>query len=410
LRGLFPPVDAATGEALENKGVDPRSTLTSNGRVSIRRKRWQARAGGGVMPIDRLLDAAETTVSRGARELCCRLNATGKSFGRTVDQLKHAAQLFLGETLLREVVEAEGRQVLAAIESGALAPGWQAKDCKVKTPDGQEVSRAYLGVDGFTTPTITDEEKRKRRENVVAARVRRTADKPKLPPLPRRKKGTDQRYKEFKLVQYHDENMEHRLVSVTRKPCEEAGRIMRRDARRIGFAQADERIANIDGGPWILNLLMNWAVLLSAWCLDFWHLGQHVNEGKRATFGQESETGRQWAAQTMHQVRHAGYDPFWNELVQWRGTQRGVKRKEADKLLSYVASRKEMIVYDQCEQNGWRISSSTTESECGAAPHRVKGSGKRWDTDNAEAVIALETLHQSNLWNEYWTNCAAQMN
>ncbi|MGA8615145.1 MAG: hypothetical protein WB760_26390 [Xanthobacteraceae bacterium] len=384
--------------------------MTSNGRVSIGRRRWQARVGGGVMPVDALLDAAEASVSLGARELCCRLNATGKSFARTVDQLKHAAQLFLGETLLRQVVEAEGKRVLAASESGSLAPRWQAKDCKVKTPEGKEVSRAYLGIDGFMVPLLTEVEKLKRRQKVVAARAKRTADKPKLPPLPRRKKGTDQRYKEFKLVQYHDESMERRLVSVTRKPCEEAGRIMRRDARRIGFEEADERIANIDGGPWILNLLMNWTVVLSAWCLDFWHLGQHVNEGKRATFGEESEPGKQWAAQAMHQARHAGYDPFWNQLVDWRGKQRGGKRKEADKLLSYVASRKEMIVYDECERHGWRISSSTTESECGAAPHRVKGSGKRWDADNAEAVVALETLHQSNLWNEYWTNLAAQMN
>jgi hypothetical protein len=384
--------------------------LTGNGRVSIRRTRWQAKGGGGVMPMDAILDAAEATVSLGARELCCRLNATGKSFRRTVEQLKHAAQLSVGQTLLREVVEAEGKRVLAAKESGTLAPRWQAKDCLVKTPEGKEVSRVYLGIDGFMAPTITDQEKRNRRQKVVAARAKRAADKPTLPPLKRRKKGTDQRYKEFKLVQFHDENMEHRLVSVTRKPCAEAGRIMRRDAKQIGFEKADERIANIDGGPWILNLLMNWAVVLSAWCLDFWHLGQHVNQAKDATFGPESEAGTQWATKAMHQVKHAGYEPFWNQLVEWRGSQRRAKRKAADALVNYVSSRQEMIVYDECERRGWRISSSTTESQCGAAPHRVKGPGKRWDTDNAEAVIALETLHQSNQWQQYWTTSAAEMN
>ncbi len=183
-------MDKATGEALKSKGVDPRSTLTGNGRVSIRRTRWQAKGGGGVMPMDAILDAAEATVSLGARELCCRLNATGKSFRRTVEQLKHAAQLSVGETLLREVVEAEGKRVLAAKESGTLAPRWQAKDCLVKTPEGKEVSRVYLGIDGFMAPTITDQEKRNRRQKVVAARAKRAADKPTLPPLKRRRKGT----------------------------------------------------------------------------------------------------------------------------------------------------------------------------------------------------------------------------
>jgi hypothetical protein len=397
---------------LEYKDCEPRSTLTSNGRVSIRRKRWQALMGGGVMPLDALLDAAEATVSVGARELCCQLNATAKSFRRAVVQLKRAAQLPLGESLLREIVEDDGKRVLAASESGALKPLWQAKDCKVETPAGKEVSRVYLGVDGFFVPLLTEEEKRKRRVKVVAVRVKRSAEKPKLAPLGRRKKGADQRFKEFKLVQFHDENMEHRLVSVTRKPCEEAGRIMRRDARRIGFDQAEERLGGIDGGPWIVNLIMAWSVVLTALCLDFWHLSKHVNESKRVTFGENNPAGAQWAAEVLHAVRHEGYEACWDRLVEWRGKQRrgSTKREEADHLLSYISSRKEMIVYDKCERNGWRISSSTTESECGATPHRVKGQGKRWDADNAEAVIALEALHQSNMWDEYWATCAWRSN
>lgn len=328
-----------------------------------------------------------------------------------MQQLKHAAQLLVGESLLRKVVEADGKRVLAASESGALKPRWQAHECKVKTPAGQEVSRVYLGVDGFMVPMLTDQEKRQRREKVVAARAKRAAGKGKLPPLSRRKMGADERYKEFKLVQFHDETMEHRLVSVTRKPCEEAGRILRRDARRIGFDQADERLGNVDGGPWIVNLIRNWTVVLTLLCLDFWHLGQNVNQGKRITFGENDPAGEQWAANLMHRVRHEGYQPFWDGLVQWRGKQRrGCKRDEADRLLNYVSARKDMIAYEQCERNGWRISSSTTESECGALPHRVKGPGKRWDPDNAEAVIALESLYQSNLWDEYWTTCACSNN
>lgn len=363
------------------------------------------------MPADALLDAAEATISLGARELCCRTGIESKSFRRAAEQLKHVGQLFISASLLREVVEGEGKQALGAGESGALKPAWQAEDCKVRTPQGTEVSRAYLGMDGFMTPQITEAEKHKRREQVVAARSKRPKDKPKLPPLPRRRKGSDQRYKEMKLVQFHDETLEHRLISVTRKPCAEAGRIMRRDARRIGFERADERIANVDGGPWIVNLIMSWAVVLTALCLDFYHLSEHVNQAKRVTFGEDNDAGKQWAGKLLHEVKHQGYGSFWDRLVEWRRMQRrGAKREEADRLLNYVATRKEMIVYDQCQRHGWRLSSSTTESECGAVPARVKGPGKRWDADNAEAVIGLEALEQSNLWDSYWTTCASQNN
>lgn len=410
-RGLFPPADPATGKPLKSKGLGVRSTLSGNGRVSLSRRRWQGPGGGGVVPADALLDAAEATVSLGARELCCRTGADARSFARAAANLKLVGQLTLSAELLRQVVEHEGRQVLKAGESGDLAPSWKAEDCLVKTPQGQEVSRLYLGADGFMVPLLTDPEKQARRQKVVAARRKRGKDQSKLPPLPPRRKGADGRYKEFKLVQYHDESMEHRIVSVTRKPCEEAGRIMRRDARRIGFERADQRIANVDGGPWIVNQIMRWAVTLTALCLDFFHLGKHVDQGKQMTFGPDSQPGKQWAAQVMHTAKHQGYGPLWDRLVQWRTQcKRGRKRKEADALLNYVSQRRDMIQYDQFLQKGWRISSSTTESECGAVPLRVKGGGKRWDADNAEAVMALETTIQSNLWRPYWTTCASNMN
>ena len=403
-------MDPATGQRMRAKGIEPRSTLTSNGRVSLRRRCWRALSGGLSMPADSLLDAVAATVSLGARELCCRTAVDSKSFARAAEQLAHVGQLFLSTTSLRELVEAEGKSVLAASESGALKSTWQAKDCKTKTPAGKEVSRVYLGIDGFMTPQITEAEKKKRRDKTVAARAKRPQDAAKLPPLPRRKKGADQRYKEMKLVQFHDEAMEHRLISVTRKPCDEAGRIMRRDARRIGFEQADERIADIDGGPWIIALLLNWVVVLNAICLDFYHLGEYVNKAKREVFGEKTDAGESWAGQLMHLVKHQGYAPFWDSLVQWRGQQRGRKRTAADRLLNYVAARREMILYDQCLANGWRLSSSTTESECGAVPARIKGPGKRWDADNAEAMIGLEATHQSRLWDEYWITCACGNN
>src|SRR5450432_1458877 len=259
-RGLFPPVDPESGKRLKNKGPEPRSTQTSNGRVNISRRRFQLPTGGGLMPADPLLDLAEETVSLGARELYCRTAMRHSAFVPAAEDLKHAAQLSVSASQLREVVEGEGKRVLAASESGALKPSWQAEDCPAKTPDGKQITRVYVGLDAFTMRLLTDKEKKARRDKVLAKRAKGPGDKPKLGDLPRRKRGADQPYKEAKLVQFHDETLEHRLISVTRKDCVEAGRIMRRDARRIGFERADQRIANIDGGPWILNLLMNWTV------------------------------------------------------------------------------------------------------------------------------------------------------
>ena len=54
-----------------------------------------------------------------------------------------------------------------------------------------------------------------------------------------------------------DDTQEHRLVAGTKGDCVEAGRLMRRQAARIHLDQADEKIGNVDGSPWIRNEWVN---------------------------------------------------------------------------------------------------------------------------------------------------------
>src|SRR5206468_1731559 len=234
--------------------------------------------------------------------------------------------------LLRQTVECDGRQVIACLAEGRLAPAWGAVDCRVD--EGRsDTSRQYLGCDGFIARLITDAEKRRRRRRVCDKRrrgrqsLRRRGQRAK--PLPRAKRGADQSFKEFKLVTFYDQGGEHRLVSVTRRDHHAAGRLMRRDGGRCGFDQATQRLAVIDGGPWIIN---------------------------------------------------------------------------------HVTDRRDMICYPQFLSQNWQIGSGPTESQCKQVPRRVKGRGKRWDADNAEAVMALEAMRQSNLDDAYWNTCAGNLN
>ena len=66
--------------------------------------------------------------------------------------------------------------------------------------------------------------------------------------------------------------------------------------------------------------------------------------------------------------------------------------------MQYVAQRKETIIYPRCDQMGWDVGSGSTESMCNAMTRRLKQRGMRWDADNAEAMMALETLQQCNAW------------
>jgi len=222
--------------------------LTINGRVRIWRRRWHSPEEGTTAPPDRWLDTLEGTISLGVREMACRLNRDGANFDKAAADLARTARVALSGEALRALVETEGQRVLQAQRSGQLPLDWSAADCR--TEPKTKRARIYLGSDGVMVPLITDAEKRTRRQEVKRKRQRRGR---KARPLPPRKAGADQRYKEFKIVAFYDESQDHRLACGTRGDCEAAGRLMRREAGRIRLDLADEKVGNVDGSPWISN-------------------------------------------------------------------------------------------------------------------------------------------------------------
>jgi hypothetical protein len=358
------------------------------------------------------LDAAEAAVTVGLRQLCCRLGIAGRSFARGAANLKDAAQVVMGEEQFRRVVEGEGKAVLSAPDDGQLEIDWSAAQC-VTTATATAtaaVSRVYVGADGVLVPATTAAEKRKRRATTLARRRRMPqARRRSLPRLPAARRGSDQRYKQVYLTAFYDQAKGRRLVGVTRRGHRALGRLLRRDAGRIRLRGADERVGLVDGAVCLRRYLEG--LPLDAVVLDFWHLAKHVNEAADRTLGAGTDAAaRAWTDDVLHVARHGGYEPLFAKLIAWRAGLRGGKRKAADRLLGYVAERREMMPYDECERRGWDVGTGPMESMCGVTTDRIKGRGRRWDLDNAEAVMALEALYQSNQWDRYWANALCQRN
>jgi len=406
--------------------------------LNLSRIRWYAAGEGSDSPVDRLLDLVEATVTVGLRRLCCEQGIAGRSFARSVGNLRSAAQVVMGEDLFRHVVENEGKAVLQVSSDDQLEIDWSASQCltprsmpvpgKPETnpaattdaaaatdaaatadagqsggADGGEVSRLYASCDGVLVPTTTTQEKRKRRATTVARRRKMPRDKRRaLPKLPSMKKGSDQRYKQVYLSAFYDQTKERRLVGLTRGNHRALERVLKRDAARVHLLAAEERVGLVDGAVCLRQNLEG--LPLQEILLDFRHLGKHVNDASRKTLGEQTEAGKQWSDQVLHTARHEGYDPFFEELLEWRTPLRGRKRKAANDLVHYVSNRQPMMPYDLCDQRGWDVGSGPMESMCGVTTDRIKGRGRRWDIDNAESLMALEALHQSNLWEKYWAH------
>ncbi len=378
-----------------NKGRQDYTLLTVNGRVRLWRRRWHSPGDGTTTPLDGWVDVVEASSSLGVREMACRLNGDGKNFDKAAVNLARTAQVQVSGETLRVLVETEGKRVAQAQKSGQLPVTWSAPDCQ--TDAG--TTRVYFGSDGVMVPLVTDAEKKARRQQVKDKRRRRGQ---KARPLPAAKAGADQKYKEFKIVAYYDETQTHRLVNGTRGDCDVAGRLMRREAGRIRLDQADEKVGNVDGSPWIRNQVQQQSLPLDALGLDFYHLGANVHKARREVYGEDDEAGNQWAGELLHTFKHQGYEVAWQQLLHWRMHLRRGQHRAADQLLNYVSERRDMIAYPDFLANGWQIGSGPTEATCKTLTARLKGSGMRWDADNAEAVMGLEALSQSDQWDFYW--------
>lgn len=200
----------------------------------------------------------------------------------------------------------------------------------------------------------------------------------------------------------------HRLVAVTRGDCTQAGRLMRRDAGRVGLDKADDKVAVVDGSEWIKKQIQRQSLPLDDLGLDFSHLSENLHKARRVVYGEEDPQdekapGNAWVGSLLHTAKHEGYEKLREQLPEWKSGLRGASRRQAaEQVLNYVTDRREMIPYPKFLAMGRQIGSGAAESMCKATTQRLKGRGMGWDGDNAESIMALEALEQSEAWQDYW--------
>ncbi len=347
-----------------------------------------------------MCDGASITV--GVREMACRLNNDAASFEKAADNLARTAQIDMSAEQLRLVVAEEGRRVMAAQQASAIPTAFTACDCTI--PDDPTHTRMYSGVDGVMVPLVTEAEAKKRREKIVQKRRDLAAHGRRLQPLPSRRPGSDLPYKEFKTITFYDETNEHRHIVLARTKRTSVDAVLKREAARLKFDEAHERIGVVDGASWIPPQLESAGLRLDGLGLDFYHLSENVHRARRRVFGEKNADGTAWAESLLHTFKHDGYESAREQLLNWRTNLRGSKRKAADRLINYVVDRRDMISYPEFVENGWQIGSGPTEARCKTSTSRLKRSGQRWLGRHAEAVAALTNLRDSDQWSKYWTN------
>jgi hypothetical protein len=387
-RRFFPPRE----QELKNKGQQDTTHQTINGRVVVRRTVYWSSEQGTVIPVDQWLGISEHRFSPGVREMCCRVSLHS-SFDAASDLLGRTAQLSLSGPTVRQIAEGQGRAVLAAQQKGTLGPGFTAAACTGET--------MITGADGVMIPLVTEEQKRKRRATEAIKRERN--QRRSTAGVGRPKTGSDGAFQEFKIVSFYDPDKSHCHVVATAGNHEALGSLMRREAGRLKLAQARIKYAVIDGAEWIARQYRQQLPMLDEHILDYYHLREHVVQVSQVLYGEGSAKARAWEEEMMGVVWEQGSLVLLHRLDPYlRCHRKGPPSEALHSLREYVGKRVAMTDYPTFRRLGYDCGSGPTESQCGTLAYRLKGSGMRWDPENAEAMMGLAAIYHSGLWQTYW--------
>jgi hypothetical protein len=392
---------------LRNKGEHARSVLTVGGEIDLRRRYFWSAGKGGVYPVDESAGIEQSSVSPGAREVLCRMGVI-EDFARAAEDAKRIGNVPASKERLRQIVEGEAQRVREVRESGKLLANWSVSDAKVDGNGPSRITRIYEGTDGVMVPTVTQEEKDKRRKQQIARRQQRVrAGLENTKELPAARPGSDERFKEMKIGVFYDQEKKHRHAFATEQNHEAYGPLLKIFAQQIGFDEAQESLSLVDGAKWIATQVC-WALaFLKVLLLDFYHLSQHVYQTATCCLG-ETEAARQWAQARLKEIKELGLSPVLAAIDALnKKTRAKAKKKSLQKLRDYLVERREMLDYRTALARGWDIGSGPTEAMCKTLTLRLKRPGMKWDRDHAAAMMNLEAMYESGQSRTYWNSLRA---
>lgn len=366
--------------------------MTINGRLEFARTVFWNEDCGTVVPMDILLGIKSNNHSLGTREICCR-ESLNNAFVPASENIKRLAQLDISSSIVRQIVEQQGCWLSRAQHKNQTGPEFKAEDCTDRT--------IITGTDGVMVPLVTQQQKLRRRKTQAIKRKKERRKSTARASRPR--KGSDGPYKEFKIVAFYDKDKTHQYVIGTSGNHKVAGRIMRQVGRKLDISHAERKYSVSDGATWILKQYNVQLPMLDENILDFYHFRDHVTNASHVLFDEGSKEALNWKEKMMEAVKNHGSLVMLDYLGQCLAElEDDEKRGELENLREYVGKRIAMTDYPYFIDCNYDIGSGPTESFCGCLTKRLKGSGMRWDRDNAESVMALASIYYSNQWDKYW--------
>lgn len=311
-----------------------------------------------------------------------RLSTWLPSFGQAAEALGWCVRVRVSEAATRRLTETAGAAAVA-LDEAVVA---QLEQDRPETSPGPVVQQ--VSADGTMVPLVGGE----------WVEVKTVA----IGTVVARRDGDGQPVVRTEAVSYFS-----RLADSTAFTRAALGELHRRGTERAGTVVAVQ-----DGAEWLQSFL-DVHCPAAVRILDFPHAIEHLAHAAQACFGDGTPAAIAWLDQQAAELKSGDPDAVLaalRALPTARAPDRGRAEAERDRVLGYLAKRREHIDYARFQRLGYPIGSGTVESgHRVVVAARLKGPGKHWAAQHVNPLLALRCIVANDRWDELWPQIAGRL-
>lgn len=190
-------------------------------------------------------------------------------------------------------------------------------------------------------------------------------------------------------------------VATARLGADHFGRMLWLAAQALGVELAPLVLFLADGSKWCWDVCKThfpYAVQI----LDVFHLARHIIQTANVLFKPRSPEAKAWRKRILIRILQGGIEEVIRELETVTCLD-ATKRTACNELHTYLCNNRSRMNYPESIARGYPISSAIAEGACRhVIGTRMKGSGRRWDDDGADAMARLRAIKCGGRWASFF--------
>jgi hypothetical protein len=343
-------VVCACGKPARYVASRSRQLVTINGVYTLWRAYYCCRAcQKGFCPLDQVWELGTGAFSVGGRALACRF-ASYLPFAVAVRELEATRGISLSANSARRVAEAVGEQ-LQKDWANKEKPLWEPPE----TPSGKRAKGLHTTMDGVM---------------ILIGKE----------------------WKEVKVGCTYEPTAEVRVrrprYYATLSNSQAFGKRIRTLAYTSGADTCPKMGILADGAEWIWQEAGKYFPT-QVQIVDYYHVVEHLWEVAAARFGKEGNAAQTWIDQPQERLLSNKVGEVIQDIGKWAAqtqTHQDIRRRIAN----YLHPHPERMQYQTFREQGYHIGSGIAEASCkNVVQARFKGTGMRWSSEGAEAMLHL---------------------